>query len=323
MTTLGAAGTRAHQMQDRRHGGFPIRRLAGSRNSKKEACGGDSAEAVSPTSCRHRPCLSQERASLCRSWPPGAAGHPVSASTSTSVRPSWRSPSRTTRFSVSKEIPASPPSARIVISTLTSELDAPNGRTATFTTSRALLPGMALTRTVTLDSTLGVPPPSSIGGRGSPTRPSDAAAVRRPSSGAIVVAAPLDLALGSRSSVPRSASSARIVAARTRNVPGWNWISLGSSVDPMVMLDPGQLPTHFTDRITKHDSLYRWHQARKQSSIHHPSSGFASDHAPSLCSSTFDGRGQNPLTIESGRGSYAYRLASGRGGPCTTFRVAG
>jgi hypothetical protein len=32
-TTLGAAGTRASQMQDRRHGGFPIRRLAGSRLS--------------------------------------------------------------------------------------------------------------------------------------------------------------------------------------------------------------------------------------------------------------------------------------------------
>jgi hypothetical protein len=77
----------------------------------------------------------------------------------------------------------------------------------------------------------------------------------------------------------------------------------------MVLLAPGQLPRRtWTDRFTKHDCHDRWHQAPKQSSIHHR--GFAQDHAASLCATTGDGRGQNLLTAESGCGSSLYRLAS-------------
>jgi len=65
-------------------------------------------------------------------------------STSTSCSPSCRRPSSTTRFSVSRGMPASPPSARMVNSTSTSGLLALRGSTATLTTSRTLLPGTAL-----------------------------------------------------------------------------------------------------------------------------------------------------------------------------------
>ena len=148
--------------------------------------------------------------------------------TSTSCMPSWRRPSRATRLRVSRGMPVSPPSARMMSSTFTSRSPRSweNGHLQD-------IPHFACWHIFDVDSdawegTGGVGRLGSLGRFGVRSR------VLRRTPGKLSSGL-----LGFRTGGVggwvgvRLASISLMVAARTSQVPGWNWISSGHSpVDP-------------------------------------------------------------------------------------------